>query len=241
MSTYKLYYWPVPFRGNFIQLLLEHAGADYELASNEETMALKNLPANTQSTPGMAPPVLHDAKNDLYLTQMPAIVFYLANQLGYCPTSNSINALALKTVLDCNDVLSDITNANGASMWDYPQWQVFRTQRLTKWWSIFEQMGKSHGLNINQGFYLGTQEASYADIAVTSLFSTMMRCLPSLQESFINSAPMVANLCTRIEQNPRIQSFILRQSSTLGLLYCGGQIEGSIRKMLEKDENNASN
>ena len=48
---YKLYYWPLPFRGCFIQLLLEHAGVKYDLASVDETAELKNLSVPDQPVP----------------------------------------------------------------------------------------------------------------------------------------------------------------------------------------------
>lgn len=234
--AYKLYYWPLPFRGAFIQLLLEHAGAEYLLASGEETSAFKNSHATTQGIPAMAPPFLKDCANGTYIAQMPAIMMYLSERLGYLPSGPYKRALVLKTLLDCNDVLSDLTNANGSKMWEHEQWISFRDDRLKKWMRIFEATGERNGLRADAGFLLNPDQESCADIAVTALFGTMCRCLPQLHNDFKATAPKTEALVVRIESDPIVRDFIKRQEAETGQLYCGGQIEQSIRDMLSLDE-----
>ena len=43
MADYKLYYWPIPFRGHFIRYVLAHAGATWEEATFEDVAALKSI------------------------------------------------------------------------------------------------------------------------------------------------------------------------------------------------------
>ena len=83
--NYKLYYWPVPFRGNFIRLLLEDAGEKYEKATIEEIVALYTMSPAKQPFPCMAPPFLQDLSDDVFLCQMPVILMYLSRKLGYLP------------------------------------------------------------------------------------------------------------------------------------------------------------
>ncbi|MEJ2178582.1 MAG: glutathione S-transferase family protein [Gammaproteobacteria bacterium] len=233
---YKLYYWPLPFRGCFIQLLLEHAGMKYDLANVDETAELKNLPVPDQPVPAMAPPYLEDRSSGEHLSQMPAIMMYLAGKHDYLPLDSYRRTLVLKILLDCNDVLSDLTNANGASMWEQEKWRLFRSERLPRWMQIFEQTGVRYGLENESGYLLGNDRVTCADIAATALFGTMMRCLEPLARDITRTAPRIAALVARIESQPRIKDFISRQQTEFGDLYCGGQIERSIRQMLAMDE-----
>ncbi|MGB5707141.1 MAG: hypothetical protein WBM41_09920 [Arenicellales bacterium] len=234
--AYKLYYWPLPFRGAFVQLLLEHAGAEYQIASSEETLAFKDSSAKTQGIPAMAPPFLKDCINGTFIAQMPAIMMYMSERLGYLPSGPYKRALVLKTLLDCNDVLSDLTNANGSKMWEHEQWISFRTDRLKKWMRIFEATGERNGLRRDAGFLLNPDQENCADIAITALFGTMCRCLPQLHTDFKVTAPKISALVARIESDPIVRDFIERQEAEHGQLYCGGQIEQSIRDMLAQDE-----
>jgi glutathione S-transferase len=220
----------------FIQHMLEYAGANYENAEYDEVADLKSCAIPDQPVPCMAPPILHDVPNDCTLSQMPAIVVYLAGELGLAAGDAYLNYQALKVILDCNDVLSDITNANGSRMWTHDHWQVFRSNRLPRWLEIFEETGRRHGLSASSGFLLGTESASHADIAVAALFGTMARCLPALEKDIQSNAPALYGLCHRIEQCEGIRAAIKRQEAETGSTYCGGQIEQSIRKMLALDE-----
>lgn len=225
---YKFYYWDVPFRGNFVQLFLEDVNAKYERHDATEIYPDKSLKI---SHPGMAPPYLYDYKKKKYLGQMPAILMYLAEKHHYLPKRSETRAIALKTILDCNDVLIEITNWNGMKMWTKKDWQEFRKNRLAQWMQIFEKTGNEHGLNANRGFLLGSK-ISVADIATTALFGTMVHCLPPLEQDLRKTAPHLAKLCKRIEARPRIKPFLERQRQEYGKAYCGGQIEASLRKMI---------
>ena len=233
---YKLYYWGLPFRGCFVQLLLEHAGVDYEMASMDETLELKSASLSEQALPAMAPPFFKDLITDDGLAQMPAIMMYLSGKHDYLPKDPYLQAVALKILLDCNDVLSDLTNANGSMMWDHAKWRTFRNERLRRWMGVFEQTGINFGLENDGGYLLGGRQASCADLAATALFGTMTRCLKPLARDFAESAPKVAALVARVESEPNVRQYIARQEAEHGDLYCGGQIEQSIRDMLAKDE-----
>ena len=232
----KLYYWPVPFRGDFIRILLEEADESYEEATYEEIIDLYSMAVEDQPFPAMAPPFLHDLDSDIFLGQMPVIMMYLAEKLNFLPKDPFQSAICLKLLLDSNDVLAEITNLNGMVMWEYPSWQEFRENRLKRWFEIFEQTGQKFGLGSENDYMFGGGQISVADITTYALWGTMIRCLPELRVDCQKHSPHIFELCQRIEKHPKIQSFIEDQSRNHGNLYCSGQIEKSIREMLEQDK-----
>ena len=235
MTRYKLYYWPLPFRGNFPRLVMEHAEVGYEMSTLDENVELKDRVVTDQGIPGMAPPMLHDLESNVWINQMPAIMMYLAAEHGYLPEDNHARAVALKVICDCNDVLSDLTNANGSQMWVRETWKLFRTTRLVRWLEIFEELGQRYGLENDSEYLLGTETPSVADLAVTALLHTLCRCMPELAPDVSDNAPNVAALVKRTAETPQLAQFYAEQQNALGNLYCGGQIEASIRDMLELD------
>ena len=69
---------------------------------------------------------------------MPAIVLYLSRPLRLRPPEDFQVALGIKIVLDCNDLLMEITNYNGNHMWTRERWEHFEKDRLVRWIEIFE-------------------------------------------------------------------------------------------------------
>ncbi|MES2526566.1 MAG: glutathione S-transferase family protein [Bdellovibrionota bacterium] len=228
MNTYRLYYWDVPFRGIFPQLLLEEIGLDYEWHDASEIYPKKSLKLHD---PGMAPPYLYEAKSDNYLAQMPAILIHLAREHGYMPSKTETFDLAVKTIMDCHDILLEFTNSYGKQMWTKKDWEEFRGDRLSMWMEIFELTGKAHGLKEDRGFLLGPK-ITVADIATTALFGTMIFSFPELEDDLKKNAPLIYELVQRIEARPRIREFLDVQRTEKGEVYCGGEIEKSIRKMV---------
>lgn len=227
-EAYSLFYWDVPFRGIFPQLFLEDAGVRYEFHDASEIYPEKGLKIHN---PGMAPPYLYEFKHERYLAQMPAILMHLAREYDYLPKRIETLDLALKTIMDCHDVLLEITNCYGQKMWDQKSWKEFRKNRLAKWMKIFEQTGLSHGLKNANGYLLGST-VSVADIATTALFGTMTFSFPELKNDLEEHAPHVARLTERMEARPLIRPFLEKQREKFGTVYCGGEIEKSIREML---------
>lgn len=229
MLDYALYYWDVPFRGIFPQLFLEEVKARYEWREASEIYPEKSLKIHN---PGMAPPYLYDFKKERYLAQMPAILMLLARGYDYLPKRTEALDLALKTIMDCHDVLMEITNSYGQQMWNRKDWKDFRANRLSRWMKIFEQTGLSHGLKNDKGYLLGST-ISVADIATTALFGTMVHSFSKLKSDLEGNAPHIALLCERIEARPSIQQFLEKQRQKYGQAYCGGEIERSLREMIE--------
>ncbi|MBS0290339.1 MAG: glutathione S-transferase family protein [Proteobacteria bacterium] len=228
MLKYKLYYWDVPFRGNFIQLFLEEVNAKYKRYDVSEIYPNNRI---NISYPAMAPPYLYDCKSKKYFAQMPAILMHLGKIYNYIPKRSGMLTLALKTILDCNDILMEITNNHGTKMWSKKNWKEFRCNRLSRWMMIFEKTGLENGLKKDKGFLLGST-ISVADIATTALFGTLVYCFPELKNDLHKNAPSIKRLCQRIENRLAIRAFLQGQREEYGKVYCGGKIENSLRKMI---------
>ena len=231
-TSYTLYYWAIPFRGNFIRTLLAYAGVSYKEATIPEIVAIRKLPVSAQPYPCMAPPFLHDHEEDLFLSQTVSIVHYLAQKLNLMPDSPLKSTLALKTMLDANDVIGELTRGTKGGPWTPEDLKKFLGARFVKWLTIFEQTGLRHGLRDNEGYYLETPNPTLADFVIFNLFGTMERCLPELSPILRQNAPRVLSLCDRIGALPSMSAFVKNQEELYGNLYCGGSMEESIRAAL---------
>jgi glutathione S-transferase len=225
---FRLYYWPIPFRGCFISYLFAWRDAQLEVVAGfEEIGALKNPPPADQLVPFVGPPVLVDLENDRSLSQMPAIVLYAARELDLAPADSFDLAMGMKVLMDCNDVLMEICRYNGTSMWTRDDWLEFRGARLPRWLAIFEE-------SLQRGF-VGRDEVTFADIGVFALFGNLVRCLPALEPNVHEHAPGIHALCARIGSKPSLAEYVAADAARYGDQYCGGQIEASIRDMLAQD------
>ena len=136
MSEYTFYYWPIPFRGNFVTSIFHYSGTPYVEGKVSELMQLKNADPSDPEAKAifMAPPLLHDKEMDLYVSQMPAIVFHLGRKFKMMPPDNLVT-IGEKIILDCNDVLAEISRNNGSKMWEEKEnWDEFIGGRFTKWY-----------------------------------------------------------------------------------------------------------
>ncbi|MGD9341254.1 MAG: glutathione S-transferase family protein [Chromatiales bacterium] len=227
-ARFKLYYWPIPFRGCFISYLFAYRDvALHEETSFEEIMELKNRSPSEQDIPFMGPPVLRDLESDFTLSQMPAIVLYVSRELELLPEDPIDLAVGMKVLMDCNDVLMEICRYNGSTMWQRDEWSQFRSRRFPRWMQIFEE-------SLQRGFF-GRDAVNFADIGVFALFGNMTRCLPDLEADLLEHGPALHAHCRKIGSRPSLARFVADQESQHGKNYCGGQIEQSIRSMLEMD------
>lgn len=232
-NRYTLNYWPIPFRGQFIRYVLAHAGQDWAEPGPEAVDALRVAPVGDQPLPMMAPPMLHDAEADVWLSQMPAILSYLARQHGLMPEDSRRAALTDKVVADCNDVLDEMTQSGGKRMWDQESWDAYAEDRLPRWLAIFEETGRAHGLTREGGTILGTEQPVLADLATACLWATMTEKLPPLARIVEDHAPAVLYLSRRIAARGPIAAMRAEQDAKNGAeVWYGGQIEASLREVL---------
>ncbi|MDD1780752.1 glutathione S-transferase family protein [Enterovibrio sp. ZSDZ35] len=226
---FKLYYWPLPFRGSFISYQFAYKSEPLMMETDHsEIRAMISMPPEQQSmTPFTGPPLLVELNTGRSISQMPAIVLYVSEFLGLNPKDPFEAAMCMKILMDCNDVLMEFCRYNGEMMWDRDSWTSFRMARLPRWMKIFDEM-------FARG-YLGKEQVSYADISVYALFGNMVRCFPELEPDLQKYAPNVYTHCKTISREPSLASLVDEQERMYGKLYCGGQIENSIRDMLALD------
>ena len=232
MSDYELYYWPVPFRGQFVRAVLAFAGKSWSEARDAAIPRLMRAPVKKHPVPFMGPPLLIDKKADFAIAQMPAIILYLGETLDLMPATPALRALTMKIVNDANDVIDEMTCDGGRQMWTDKRWRAF-VPRLRKWMSIWEETGRRHGLHEASGFLLGGTSPGIADIVTATLWSTMTERFPRIATMFKKTAPMTAALTRRVAHLPPLAQLAEKARSDYGDAYCGGRIEASLRKVLD--------
>ena len=231
MSDYELYYWSVPFRGQFVRAVLAHAGKTWTEGGDDAIAMLMGGPVADMPIPFMGPPLLVDKKADVAIAQMPAVVLYLGETLGLMPATPALRALTIKIVNDANDVIDEITLDGGREMWTEAKWREF-TPRLRKWMSFWEETGRRHGLTADAGFLLGGEAPGIADVVTATLWSTMADRFPKIAAILDEAAPMTAALTRRVAALPPLAKLAAKARRDYGDAYCGGQIEASLRKVL---------
>jgi glutathione S-transferase len=231
MSDYDLYYWSVPFRGQFVRAVLAHAGKTWKEGGDAAISKLMSGPVANMPVPFMGPPLLVDKKGDFAIAEMPAIILYLGETLNLLPPTPSLRALTMKIVNDANDVIDEITLDGGREMWTKKRWQDF-VPRLMKWMSLWEEIGRRYGLKTDSGFLLGGETPGIADVVTATLWSTMTERFRTIEKLLEEAAPMTAALSRRISALPPLAKLAAKAQQEFGDAYCGGQIEASLRKVL---------
>ncbi len=231
MTDYDLYYWPVPFRGQFIRAILAHAGKSWDEHDAHAIGALMGLAPADQPIAFMGPPVLIETRSGLVLSQMPAIALYLGETLGLIGDDPSARALTAKIVNDANDTIDELTLDGGRQMWTDASWRDF-APRLERWMGIFEAMAARHDVGEAGGFLLGTPEPGIADVVTSTLWSTISDRFPPLRTMLDATAPRIAALTRRLQATPRLAALAKRSFDLYGDAYCGGEIEKSLRRVL---------
>jgi len=232
MYDYELFYWSVPFRGQFVRAILAYAGKSWSEAGDDAIAKLMSGPVKTMPVPFMGPPVLIDRKAQFAIAEMPAIVLYLGETLGLMPAAPTLRAMTMKIVNDANDVLDEITLDGGRQMWTQKRWHDF-VPRLKKWMSLWEETGRCHGLKRDQGFLLGGETPGIADIVTATLWSTMTDRFRTISAILEKTAPMTAGLTRRVARLPPLANLAAKARNDYGDAYCGGRIEASLRKVLK--------
>jgi glutathione S-transferase len=231
MADYDLYYWPLPFRGQFVRAVLAVAGKTWTEGDAEAIAALMEGPVKQMPVPFMGPPLLIDKDAGFAIAEMPAIILYLGETLDLMPDKPALRAMTMKVVNDANDVIDDITLDGGREMWTEKRWRAF-IPRLRKWMSLWEETGRRHGLKADSGFLLGGETPGIADVATAILWSTMADRFAKIEAILEEAAPMTAALARRVSELPPLAKLADMARRDYGDAYCGGQIEASLRKVL---------
>jgi glutathione S-transferase len=228
---YELYYWSVPFRGQFVRAVLAFAGRRWIEAGDEAIAGLMHGPLEKMPVPFMGPPLLVDKAAGVAIAQTCAIILYLGETLDLLPATPALRALTLKVVNDANDVIDELTLDGGRQMWTPERWREF-VPRLTRWMSFWEETGRRHGLTAEAGFLLGGEAPGLADVVTATLWSTVGERFAPIARLLDETAPRTAALTRRIAALPPLAALAARAREDYGEAWCGGQIEASLRKVL---------
>lgn len=215
-----------------MRAVLAYAGKTWTEADDAAIAGLMDGPVSQMPVPFMGPPVLIDNRADFAVAQTPAIILYLAETLNLAPAGPALRALTMKIVNDANDVIDDITLDGGRLMWTRKRWRDF-VPRLRKWMSLWEETGRRHGLSADSGFLLGGAAPGVADIVTATLWSTLVDRFPAIEVMLRETAPMTASLSRRVALLPALAGLAAKAKRDYGEAYCGGQIEASLRKVLD--------
>ncbi len=232
MSDYTLYYWSVPFRGQFVRAVLAYAGKTWDEAGDEAVAKLMEGPVKKMPVPFMGPPLLIDHEANFAIAEMPAIILYLGETLDLMPAVPEQRALTMKIVCDANDVIDEMTLQGGMQMWTDKRWEEF-VPRLRKWMAFWEETGRRHGLKADCGHLLGGETPGLADVVTATLWSTMMHRFKKIGTILKRTAPMTVALTERIAALPPLAALAANAREGYGDTWCGGQIEKSLRKVLK--------
>lgn len=233
-ADYTVYYWPISFRGMFVECAILQAGKTYErVKDGAQIVALKNKDLSESAAEGrvlMAPPFIKDHKLDMWLSQTPAILLHIGEAGGLIPSHDPhLKAKVNKLLFDCDDVLQDLTRNNGARMWTTEEMKEFMTTRFTRWLMIFE-LTRDNCSGDDGTYFLKTAQATLADVCVFALFGTMRHCLPDLKPLIFAKAPSLSEWLDNTAGKEAMMNHLQSQSPTP---YCSGLIEKSIRAAIE--------
>lgn len=231
MPDYVLYYWSAPFRGQFVRALLAFAGKSWCEAGDAAIGVLMQGRPEDMPVPFMGPPLLVDRAAGVAISQMPAIIFYLAETLKLLPADIALRALTIKVVNDANDVIDELTLDGGRQMWTDERWAAF-IPRLRRWMALWEDLGRRHGLRASSGHLLGGDAPGVADVVTATLWSTLTERFTEIEKILEDAAPMTAGLARRVSTTPALAELAERARREYGETYCGGKIEQSLRKVL---------
>lgn len=179
-SQFELIYWPgFPGRGEHIRLLLEEAAVPYKdygldpdaaVAEVTELIGSNNF-GDAFNPASFAPPFLKHG--DIFLSQMPNILMYLANTLQLAPLNNlwHINQLAMTALDGLSNEAHDIHHPISVSLYYEDQKdeallkaKYYREERLPKFLSYFERVLQGPKSGVGPWLYNG--KITYADLVL---------------------------------------------------------------------------
>lgn len=151
-SEYILHYWPViPGRGEFIRLALESVKCPYTEKNKPWEIVMKV--DKEINSPHFAPPLLEVIEEKAFISQTPAILAYLAPDLGLDGKPSRISKSILKaqidqitlTILDLNNEVHDVHHpVSSAENYEDQKTEAlrratdFRKNRVPKFFSLFQ-------------------------------------------------------------------------------------------------------
>ena len=214
--VYKLYYWPIQGRGEFIRLAFEEAGAPYEdVARTRKGMAemMGIMQDAAEAHQPFAPPFVKDGET--LIGQTAAILYYLGPKLGLSPQAELDRLWVHQIELTINDLVGEIHDTHhpvGGFLYYEDQKPEalrrslgFRTKRIPKYLTWFENILKR---NPNAGGYLAGGSITYADLSLFNAIEGLCYAFPRAMKQLLPDYPHVEALHRAVAGRPRIKAYL---------------------------------
>jgi glutathione S-transferase len=221
-ETYELYYWPgIPGRGEFIRLAFEDAGIPYvdvarlpEKTGGGIPAMMKVLKNANGHIAHFAPPILK--VGDLYISQTPNILAYVAARHGLVPHDEAARAHAHQLQLTIADFLvevHDIHHPLGSSLYYEEQKPeskkralVFHKERLPKFLNYFERVLENN--ETGRGLFLIGSGPTYVDLSMFQVISGLIYAFPKAMARLAPTIPHLLSLRERVAARPKIAAYL---------------------------------
>lgn len=217
-APYALYYWPMlPGRGEFVRLVLEQAGVQYDDVARRPADEGGGVPALfallKAPGPGMAPlapPVL--VHGEFRLAQTPSICAYLGALHGLAPESEGARAEAMQLQLTLADLVAETHDTHhpvGTGEY-YEDQKVealrksrhFVDMRMPKFLRYFERV-----LQANGGEHLVGNGLSYVDLSMNQVMRGLEYAFPRAYAHYRGELPGLIALRERVDGLERIAAY----------------------------------
>ena len=214
----QLYYWPtIQGRGEFVRLLLEDAGAEYEdVARARGGMAamMRFLEGKERGALPFAAPFVR--VGDTVVSQTANILAYLAPRLGRVPDDEALRAEASQIALTLADFVGEIHDTHhpiGGGLYYEDQKkeakrraQDFVKERLPKYLGWLEDVLERNGSSGGQ--WLVGRDLSYVDLAAFQVIEGLRYAFPRALARLEPKLPRLMALRDRVAARPRIAAYL---------------------------------
>lgn len=218
--VYALYYWPdLPGRGEFVRLVLEQAGVDYDdvaRAPEERGGGVGAIMRQLGEGHGLrpfAPPIL--VYGDLRLAQMPNICAWLAARHGLVPAHENARAEAMQLQLTIADLVNEThdTHHPVGTSWYYEDQkpealryaEQFVTLRLPKFLRYFEAVVQAN--SSGHGRHLLGDSLAYVDLSMNQVLRGLAYAFPRAFARIEGELPGLVALREHVDALPNIAAY----------------------------------
>lgn len=217
-SSYRLYYWPtIPGRGEFVRLILEEAGLEYEdvarlpEAEGGGFVAIRDLLRREDlPTALFAPPVLQHG--ELWLSQTSNIALYLARRHALVPEDPGAQHVANQVALTIADLVAEAHDTHHPiSVADHYEDQKpeaarrsrhFVAARIPKFTRHLERC-----LERTRGGWL-LEEFSYVDLLAYQALEGLSFAFPEGARAVEPETPRLLALRAAVAERPRVAAYL---------------------------------
>lgn len=223
--VYDLYYWPgIQGRGEFVRLILEEAGAEYndvarlsEAEGGGTQSMLKFIESESPQFKPLAPPFIVDRERTELgpISQTANILSYLAPKLDLAGKNEAERLQANQVQLTISDFLVEIHDTHhpiGKSLFYEDQIEQaklytpqFLENRIGKFLGYFEQLIELNGTK--SGWTIGNN-LTYPDLSIFQIISGLGYAFPNAMSSISDNYPGLNRLKERVQSRPRIEAYL---------------------------------